>query len=227
MKSSLDVPAHRRLVALIAVGTLVLIVAAVGIYGLVAGRQDTATPQPIATQAAPAPSKSASSSVPTPRPPTIPSTHDSEYFARSVAKALFTWDTGSGFMPLDYTAIIFDVGDPSGVEQAGLASDIATLLPTREAWVDLRKYATTQSLTIERVYVPAAWADAIAQARLGQLPPGAVAYTIEGTRHRDGIWNSRPTSAEAAVSFTVFIACTPGGHPCYLLRLSQLDNPLK
>lgn len=225
MKSSLYAPAHRRLVALIAVGILLLIAAAVGIYGLVAGRQDTAIPQPI--PASPASSASAPFNIPTPHLPTIPSTHDPESFARRVAEALFTWDTGIGFVPLDYAAIVLDVGDPSGVEQAGLAADIATLLPTREAWVDLRRYATTQSLTIENIYVPAAWAEAITQARPGQLPPGAVAYTIEGTRHRDGIWNSQPTRAEAAVSFTVFIACRPAGSPCFLLRLSQLDDPLK
>lgn len=227
MKSSLDPHAHRRLIALIAAGALVLIMAVVGIYGLAAGRKDAATPKPITTGTTAAPSTPVPSTVLTPHLSAIPRGRDPEKFAQSIANALFTWDTGSGFMPLDYTAVILDVGDPSGTEQPGLASDVATYLPTREAWVDLRRYATTQSLAIENMYVPDAWADAVAQARPGQLPPGAAAYTIEGTRHRDGIWNSQPTSTDAAVSFTAFMACPPDGDPCYLLRLSQLDNPLK
>ncbi|TFD79282.1 hypothetical protein [Cryobacterium fucosi] len=227
MKSSLDPRVHRRLIALIAAGALVLIMAVVGIYGLVAGHQDSATPKPITTGTTTAPSTSVPSPVSTPQLSAIPHSRDPEKFAQSVANALFTWDTGSGFMPLDYTVVILDVGDPSGTEQAGLASDVATYLPTREAWVDLRRYATTQSLTIEAMYVPDAWAGAVAQARPGQLPPGAAAYTIEGTRHREGIWNGQPTSTDSAVSFTAFVACPPDGDPCYLLRLSQLDNPLK
>ncbi|MBR7502965.1 hypothetical protein KCW65_23060, partial [Mycobacterium tuberculosis] len=69
---------------------------------------------------------------------------DPEEFARNVATAVFAWDTGSGLMPLDYTSVLMEVADPTGTEQAGLASDIAAYLPTREAWVELRQYPTTQ-----------------------------------------------------------------------------------
>lgn len=163
-----------------------------------------------------------------PHVPPVAVSRDPETFARNVATALFTWDTASGFTPLDYTTVLLDVGDPSGTEQAGLASDIAGYLPTRDAWVELRQYETRQSLTIDSAVVPEAWADAVAQAQPGQLPPGAIAYTIEGTRHRDGVWNDDPQASVHDVAFTLFIACPPAGDdPCALLRLSQLDHPLR
>ena len=150
---------------------------------------------------------------------------DPETFAGNVAHALFTWDTTTGLMPLDYTSALLEVGDPTGAERAGLAADIATYLPTREAWAKLRPYATTQTLSITSIRVPDSWDEAVQQAHPGQLPAGATAYTIHGTRHRDGTWNGKPTSAERDVAFTVFLACPPG-KDCYLLRLSGLDNPL-
>ena len=54
-------------------------------------------------------------------------------------------------MPLDYSSVILAVGDPSGAEQAGLASDVAAYLPSREAWLELRQYTTAQHLTIGRL----------------------------------------------------------------------------
>ena len=94
-------------------------------------------------------------------------------------------------------------------------------------FIELRQYATTQYLVIDTLFVPDAWADAVAQAQPGQIAPGTTAVTIEGTRHRDGLWNGEPVSSEHAVSFTVFIVCAPTYPTCHLLRLSQLDNPLR
>lgn len=228
MTTSPDPQARRRFIALIATGAAVLAFAGLGAYGLLTGPRDTTPePSPTAAQTTPEPSTRTGSPGPTPRNPTIPQGTDSEVFARNVASALFAWDTGSGLMPLDYTAVVLDVGDPTGVEQAGLASDVAAYLPIRQAWIELRRYATTQHLTIDRLYIPDAWDDAITRARPGQLPPGALAYTIEGIRHRDGVWNEQPSTAEHEVTFTMFIACPPEGDPCYLLRLSQLNNPLR
>ncbi len=147
-------------------------------------------------------------------------------FARNVAEAVFAWDTTSGLMPLDYTAVILGVGDPSGTEQAGLAADLAAYLPSREAWIELRKHHTGQHLTIDRAFIPDAWDEAVAQAQPGQIAPGTVAVTIEGTRHRAGIWNGEPVTSEHQVTFTVFVS-RPSSGQCSLLRLSQLDKPLR
>ncbi|WP_346728734.1 hypothetical protein [Leucobacter manosquensis] len=57
----------------------------------------------------------------------------------------------------------------------------------RDARVKLREYATTQSIEIDTIIVPNAWAAAAAQAKPGQLPPGAIAYTVNGIRHRAGV----------------------------------------
>lgn len=228
MKTPADARARRRLIALIATGTALVVLVVFGVYGLATGPNGTPTENAAPTPAAPASPAPSPGVSPTPARPVVPpvrASRDPETFAGNVAHALFTWDTTSGLMPLDYTAALLDVGDPTGTEQAGLAADIATYLPAREAWAKLRPYATTQSLTIDSIRVPDSWAQAVQQAHPGQLPEGAIAYTIHGPRHRDGTWNGKPTSAERDVAFTVFIACPPG-RDCYLLRLSGLDNPL-
>lgn len=228
MTTSLDAPSSRgRLYAALAAGIVFLILAGVGIYGLVTGPK---TPPPSAPPATSNPSTSPGSGTQSPRvtePPRVVGSTDPDQFARNVATTLFAWDTASGLMPLDYSAAILAVGDPSGTEQAGLASDVANYLPSRDQWVELRKHATSQTLTIERTYVPEAWADAVGQAPPGQVPTGASAVTIEGTRHRAGTWNGTPVTDDFQVAFTIFIACPAKADSCHALRLSQLDNPLK
>lgn len=217
---------RRRLITAAGAAVAVLVLAGVGVYGLLAGppsqdNDDSAIPGPMVT--------APSDPVPTTtlRLPVVRTSADPVTFARNVATALFEWDTASGFMPLDYTSVILDVGDPTGQEQAGLASDIAAYLPSRDAWIDLRHYATTQHLTIDTTYIPDAWATAVEQAHPGQLAEGTVAVTIEGTRHREGLWNDEPVTSEHGVAFTVFVVCAPTYDTCHLLRLSQLDNPLR
>ena len=133
----------------------------------------------------------------------------------------------SGLLPLDYASPILGAGDPSGAEQAGLASDISTYLPTRDAWIELRQYATRQHLVIDTTVIPDAWGEAVEQANPGQIAPGTTALTIEGTRHRAGVWNGQPVTSEHPVAFTMFMVCAPSYPTCHLLRLSQLDNPLR
>jgi hypothetical protein len=224
-----DPKSRRRLVALIAAGVVLLLLAGVGIYGLLTGPRTTVTstddPKPGPVTTAP-PSVSPS----TPRAPqvsAVPRSADPAMFAQGVASTLFAWDTASGLWPLDYTSAILAVGDPSGDEQAGLASDVAAYLPNRDAWIELRQYASSQHLTISRAFVPDAWADAVDQAQPGHLAPGTVAVTIEGTRHREGVWNGQPVTSQHEVTFTVFVVCAPTYSTCHVLRLSQLDNPLR
>ena len=59
------------------------------------------------------------------------------------------------------------------------------------------------------------------------LAAGTTAVTIEGTRQRAGVWNGQPVASEHPVAFTVFVVCAPTYSTCHLLRLSQLDNPLR
>ncbi|MGO1183963.1 MAG: hypothetical protein ACTMHS_13040 [Micrococcaceae bacterium] len=229
--TSSDARSRHRLIALIAGLLAVAVVAGIGVYGLLTGPRttndtsNTSTdgggdrPGPVAT-----PPNGPGHS---PRLPTVAVSADPETFARNLADALFAWDTASGFMPLDYTSVILAVGDPSGEEQAGLAADVAAYLPTREAWIDLRQYATAQHLTINEAFVPDAWDTAVEQAQPGQLAPGTTAYTIEGTRHRTGIWNDEAVTSAHPVAFTAIIICAPTYDTCHLLRLSQLDNPLR
>lgn len=229
MKTNLASWSRGRLIAVIAVGLVLLLLVGVGVYGLVTGPRQPSIPRTDAAPTLPVPGE------PDPSrsgPPRVAPSNDPDEFARNVAEALFAWDTGSGLMPLDYSAAILEVGDPSGHEQAGLAADVAGYLPTRDAWMELRKYATIQHLTIESSFVPEAWDQAVEQAQPGQLPPGATAVTIEGTRHREGVWNGDPVTSEHPVSFTVFLACPPPAPEfssglCHVLRLSQLDNPLR
>lgn len=230
MDSTTDRHRRRLLIAAIAGGLVLILLVGLGVYGLLRGPAQPAGPadRTPGTPAAPAPSSARPPEAPQP----IPLSTDAEGFARTVAEALFAWDTTTGYGPADYAQPLVDVGDPSGDETPGLASDIRSYLPTPEAWAQLRTYQTRQWLSIEAAFVPDAWEVAVAQAAPGQLPPGAIAYTIEGTRHRDGTWGTEPVEASRPVSFTVFLACSPPAPqfrigPCHLLRLSQLDNPLR
>lgn len=226
MKTSAQTRPLARTIVLISAGLIILILASVGVYGLITG-----PPAPAPSDESTGPSTSTHHPGPESTGPgalaPVVSSSDPETFARNVATALFTWDTGAGLMPLDYTSVLLEAADPTGAEQAGLASDIATYLPTREAWLELRPYATTQWLEITEAYTPDAWATAEEQAQPGQLAEGTTAITIEGIRHREGVWNDEPVEASHEVAFTVFVICAPAYETCHLLRLSELDNPLR
>lgn len=225
MKSILRSHPRHRPIAIITALVLILAVAGMGLYGLLAGPDEISE---ITDPGDSAVSESESADDPAldPTVPPIPTTSDTQTFAHAVAERIFTWDTTTGLMPLDYSADILEFGDPSGTEQAGLASDLASYFPTRDAWVELRTYSTAQHLSIKDSYTPQAWAEAVDQARPGQLPAGATAVTIEGTRHRTGIWDHEPVTITHEVAFTLFLTC-PEDEPCALLRLSELDNPLR
>jgi hypothetical protein len=219
---------RRRLVLFLSIGFGVLAaLVGVGLYGLVLAPTPH-TPTTAVDPAAPAtppvdPEPSASRA----ELPPIRSTSDAESFARDAASALISWDTTSDFDPGDYAQVIVDAGDPSGAETAGLASDVRTYLPTSEAWMTLRTYGTRQWLTIDEAFVPASWNDAIDQATPGQILPGTIAYTITGTRHRAGIVGTQAQETSRPIAFTLFIACEPSFDECRLLRLSEVDNPLR
>lgn len=220
-------PHRRRLVVLLAV-TLGVVAALVGVglYGLVlAPSPDAVTPTNDPTTPASAPSDS------TPAPsgsalPAIISTADAEAFARDAADALITWDT-TEFELTDYAQVIVDAGDPSGFETAALASDVRSYYPTPDAWAQLRTYGTRQWLTIDGVFIPESWNDALGQAAAGDLLPGTIAYTVSGTRHRAGVVGTDPQETSRPIAFTLFIACEPSFDECHLLRLSEVDNPLR
>lgn len=74
--------------------------------------------------------------------------------------------------------------------------------------------------------MPEAWEKATEQARSGQLAPGTVAYTVEGTRHRAGVWHDEATESAHPVAFTMFLICEPSYDACHLLRLSRINEPL-
>src|SRR5690625_663567 len=202
MKSSTSLKHRRVLIAAIAGALAVVVLAGIGIYGLIRGPH-TSNPDP-------EPSGQTDTVAPSPRHPAtqtgpneIRDTTRAEDFARDVALALFTWDTASGYQPSEYAQVIVDVGDPTGTGTAGLAADVRTYLPSPEQWAQLRTHQTSQWLTIHDLYIPAAWADAEAQAAPGQLLPGTIAYTLMGTRHREGIWGTEPVESSRSVAFTM------------------------
>ncbi|GAA1996459.1 hypothetical protein GCM10009777_36610 [Microbacterium pumilum] len=204
---------------MIAGGGILILLIGIGAYGLLRGPASTAPPS-TATSSASNPGVAA----PVMQPRPLAATARSEVFARSVADSLFRWDTRSSAGPAEWSQPLIDVGDAD--EAAGLASDVRGYLPTVEQWDQLEMYGTVQRLTIDVIRVPAAWAGAVAQAAPGQLPPGAIAYTISGIRHRNGTWDGEPTTTASEVTFTVFIACPRDQH-CRLLRLSRLNEPLE
>lgn len=222
---------RRLLIATIAGGLVPLLLVGVGVYGLLRGpasRTDTTPAGPSVPSATSTPAGTDGQG-----PAAVSQTGGPEAFARAVAVALFTWDTTSGYQAVDYAQMLADVA--ADEEADALAGDVRAYLPNPQAWAHLRQYQTRQWLTIDTAVIPEAWeTTAIAQAAPGQIPDGAVAYTIDGTRHRDGTWGTEPVEASRPVTFTVFIVCTPTvtnrgitGTSCELLRLSQLDSPLR
>ena len=217
----------RRQIALVLGGALAALTLAIGIYGLITGPttkpRDTPAGNPAIRVEQPTPAANGAidpSQVP------IPPTTDPVAFARSIASAIFEWDTTSGYLPTDYQAPVLAEADPSGEETPALIDDIATYMPTVDQWLDLATMNVIQTLVIDSAQVPASWTSAVAQAH-GELRPGTSAVTITGTRSREGIWNGEASSKSSPVSFTVFVACPPAFDRCHLLRLSQLNNPLR
>ncbi|AZH79052.1 hypothetical protein CSX12_11610 [Microbacterium sp. Y-01] len=223
---------RRVLIAATAAGLALLILVGVGIYGLVRGPAAPTDPRP--------PSERPSTTAPPVTPDSTPGNEleplrqnlGPEAFARAVATALFTWDTTAGHTPSDYAQVLADAAH--GSEADAFVGDVRAYLPTTETWAQLRQYATRQFLTIDEMFVPEGWETAVDQAAPGQIPAGAIAYTIEGTRHRDGTWGTTPVEASRPVAFTVFLVCTPptpgrgaASGSCEVLRLSELDNPLR
>lgn len=221
---------RRLLIATIASGLVLLLLVGVGVYGLLRGpapRTDTTPAEPSVPSATSTPAGPDGQG-----PVAVPQTGGPEAFARAVAVALFAWDTTSGYQAVDYAQMLADVAAED--ETDALAGDVRAYLPNPQAWAQLRQYQTRQWLTIDTAVIPEAWETAVAQAAPGQIPAGTVAYTISGTRHRDGTWDTELIEASRPVAFTVFIVCSPEvtnrgitGTSCELLRLSQLDNPLR
>lgn len=211
---------HRRrlLVAVIAGGVALLLAIGWGVYGLLRGPSEPQHPPlSIRTTASP-PSYSHGEVSPQ---PIFPSDNP-ERFTRQVALALFMWDTSVDLS--EWAQVVVDVANAD--EALAAASDIRSYLPKPAIWQQLRGYGTRQWLVIDSIAVPDAWSTAVVQAQPGQLPPGATAFTVSGTRHRLGTWGEAPVATSRPVAFTVFIACERT-EPCRLLRLSQLDNPLR
>lgn len=221
---------RRLLIAAIAGGLGLLLLVGVGVYGLLRGPAPATGPTP--SERPSETSRTGADPTPGASPAPIPQNVGPEALARAVAEALFTWDTASGNSPSDYAQVLADVAHSS--EADAFVGDVRAYLPTNEAWAQLRTYATAQWLTIDEMFVPEAWETAVSQAAPGQIPDRATAYTISGTRHREGTWGTEPVEVSRPVAFTVFLVCTPetpgrgaGAGSCEVLRLSQLDNPLR
>lgn len=218
-----------RQIMLLLGGALAVITLAVGVYGLVQrpGGQAPEAPSPTSTYAgASADRPKETALVAAPEALLLPHTSDPIAYARAVAVALFDWDTSTGFLPTDYAAPVLADADPSGQETPGLLTDVATYLPNVDQWLALGAMKVEQRIDIDDAYIPDSWAAAVAQSN-GQLRPGTMAVTLTGTRHRRGVWNDEPAEVGHPISFTVFVACPPSFERCHVLRLSQLNKPLR
>lgn len=218
---------RRLIITLTATGLVIAVLAGIGIYGLITGPRDTDDPG----DRAPASTAPVAPTDPNGQPeeaalPPLPRTNNPEAYVRAVAMALFAWDTFTLLTPADHRGVLIEDADPTGTETPGLIADLDGYFPSASTWRDLAEYRTRQHLEIDQVFVPDQWEEAVA-ASGGQISDGTVAYTVEGTRHRDGVWYDDSVASEHAVAFTVFVSCEPVFDRCHLLRLSELDNPLR
>lgn len=210
---------YRRARAIAAIAAAVLLLAAVaaGVIGLLGGPSPGVPTAPATPPAAPSVSPHAAD------PLRIPGSADPIPYARTVAQALFEWDAGSGLSPGDYRdAVLAHTGD-GGSESNGLYHDVGGYLPAEDLWPLLREMSVRQRLEITSAVVPDGWAEA-AEHPLAGLH--TVAVTIDGVRHRSGVWDGEDTTSESPVAFTLFLDCPPG-QGCMLLRLSRPDAPLR
>ncbi|MEC5185917.1 hypothetical protein RCH12_003395 [Cryobacterium sp. MP_3.1] len=214
------VPQRRFIIVVICGGLTLILLMAIGLYGLIRGPEKTShLDRPAVQTSVPSVSPERAGK---PRPVLV--TSNAELFVRSVARALFNWDTRHEGGPAQWAQVPLDVADAE--EAPALASDVRGYLPSPEMWERLSAYGTQQRLDVESIAIPESWSTALQQATAGQLPSGAAALTITGTSHRVGTWNTEVIRTERPVAFTIFVACREG-KPCMLLRLSQLDRPLK
>lgn len=218
-------PSRRLVIALVALGTVLAVLVGVGVYGLIVGPPER--PEPTATEPprpiAPRPGQPGGSVSPL---LPIAVTKDAEAFARSVALALFEWDTMTNTDPARILDHLMTAAEPSGIEAHGLYQDVRGYLPTAAQWRQLRQYETRQRLSIEALFIPESW-PAIAADPANGIVEGVVAVTIDGTRTREGGWQGQQTVKDSPVTFTLFISCAPDGDRCHLLRLSALDRSLR
>lgn len=215
---------RRLIIALAVAGIAVAALAGVGIYGLLTGPPER-----------PEPGASPSSSAEAPRPgpaggdsPLVPiaATDDAETFARSIALALFEWDTMRTGSPVTIVEHLMEAAEPGGNEAHGLYQDVQGYLPTAQQWRQLREYETRQRLSIQALFVPESWPAIVADPANGIIE-SIVAVTVDGVRIREGGWHGQETVKEFPVSFTLFVSCAPDDDRCYLLRLSALDLALR
>lgn len=209
-----------RLVVIVVVGALLAALAVVGIAGLIVGPPTPAGTLPAPT-APPVPAESEGSEEPA--VVDLPATADPVRYATAVAVALFAWDTRDGLPPDTYLAALHEETAAEGPEANGLYHDLGNYLPDPDAWAQLAGIQARQWLQVDNAVIPAGWAEAAEHPSVGE---DTVAITIDGTRHRDGVWNGQPTATASPVAFTLFLSCPPDGS-CSLLRLTLPDAPLR
>lgn len=219
-------PLWRRRIILLA-ATLIIVLTAVGTYLASSTTSRNAEPVPITDYTDVGPRAPASTGPVIREPSPIRPSNDPEAFAIAVAEALFEWDTAEPLPQTDYIDRVLAVADPAGEATPGLVRDIANYLPSPVAWGELRQYRTRQWVEVTSSEVPNLWPQALAEAGRDGLLPGTAAHTIEGFRHRAGVWEGEPVSSEHDVAFTVFVVCGPSYRTCHLLRLSLPDQPLE
>ena len=209
------------IIALTAAGLVFVGLVGMGLYGLVQTPAHT-----------PATSDVESNTVANPSPTVgvplngLPHTDNTITYARAVAQALFNWDTMSGFAPANYQSVISEDADPAGIETSGLVNDLAAYYPTDAQWQQLRTYKTVETVTIQRIYIPKAWGQAVAS-NPSTTRPGTTAVTIDAVRYRTGSWFGTPATSSDPASFTIFMTCQPTFPLCHILRLSGLNTALK
>ncbi|MGO3658815.1 MAG: hypothetical protein ACTJFS_15905, partial [Micrococcaceae bacterium] len=215
---------RRLIISLTATGLVIAVLAGIGIYGLITGPRDADDPGNHTPSSSTAP---VDPTDPNGRPeetelPVLPRTNNPVAYVRAVSMALFDWDTFTLLTPSDHRAVLIEDADPTGTETPGLIADLDGYFPSASTWRDLAEYRTRQHIEIDSIYIPEQWEEAVA-ASGGQIADGTVAYTVEGIRHRDGVWYDDPVESSHAVAFTVFVSCEPVFDRCHLLRLSELD----
>lgn len=220
--SDLNPPARKRgrLIVIAVAGAVLAALAAIGITGLIMGPPQITAPAPGHSSG---PSPDTPGGQGTPGTVRLPVTGDPIRYATAVAEALFAWDTADGLTPDGYRTALHTAATADGGESNGLYHDIANYLPDADAWRQFVQMQARQWLEGAGAEIPDRWAEAADHPWAGEH---TVAVTIDGIRHREGVWAGQATESASPVAFTVFLSCPPD-EGCRLLRLTLPDAPLR
>jgi hypothetical protein len=145
----------------------------------------------------------------------VPDRDGSAGVARSVAAALFSYDTRTSQAEWRQSVLrVASIADGSPAAQ-----DIDALIPNGPQWAQMAAVGQRATFAVSEVHVPDLWRQTVAEHP--ELPPGAVGLTVNGTQRV--VWEGG--SSQASLSVTLLLLCPPTTERCAVSRVPVQAAP--